>query len=404
MNYDIIVVGAGPAGLSAAEYAAKNGVKVLVLERSKEIGYPIHTSGGSWIKELQELGIPERLYHSIYTTDFVLGKHKNDFSYEKPQACILDIRGLYQYLAECAALKGADIVVDATVIEPVIEDNAVKGVEALIHGKKRKLYSKIVIDASGFSSIIANKIGLRKKFHSFGIGAEYELISKNWDQSKVTFILGSRIAPSGYGWIFPTGGNRVRIGTGVIFPNSSKNPTILLDRFLESNDAIIDELKPFSRIEYHRGIVPNVGVVEKTAGNGIITVGDSACQVSGIAGEGIRYAIDIGRMAGKIVNESILKEDYSEKFLSAYDRLWRNKYEKIFKISYELNKRLRNYNDDDWTSKIKYLDKIDPYIFASLLKSDFNKKLILQILKKQPLLFATGTGKLIKKFFKSTKI
>ena len=404
MKYNIIVVGAGPAGLSAAEYATKNGLKVVVLERSKEIGYPIHTSGGSWIKELKELDIPDKFIHPISKGDFIFGKTKSSFYYKNPQSCVLDIRGLYQYLAEKASINGSDIFVDANVLEPIIEDDFVKGVQVLIHGKKQNIYSDIVIDASGFSSIISKKVGIIKKFNSFGSGAEYELISQSWDQSKVTFIFGSRIAPAGYGWVFPCGGNRVRIGTGIIYPNSDKNPVELLDKFLESDDEIISELKPFSRIEFHRGIVPNVGVVQKTVYNGLIAVGDSACQVSGIAGEGIRFAIDIGRIAGKIANQSILKNDYSEQFLAKYEHLWRKKYEKIFKISYELNKRFRNYSDKDWESKVKYLENMDPYIFASFLKSDFNKKFIVRILTKQPSLLAKGSFKVINKYFRRMKL
>ena len=399
MRYDIIIVGAGPAGLSAAEYATKNGLKVVVLERSKEIGYPIHTSGGSWIKELKELGIPEKFIHPITKVDFIFGNKKSSFYDENPLSGILDIRGLYQYLAEKASINGADILVDANVLEPIIEDDFVKGVQVLIHGKKQNFYSDLVIDASGFSSIISKKVGIIKQFDSFASGAEYEVISESWDQSKVQFIFGSRIAPAGYGWVFPRGENRVRIGTGIIYPDSKKNPVELLDKFLESDDEIMNELRPFSRVEFHQGIIPNVGVVDKTVYNGLIAVGDSACQVSGVVGEGIRFAIDIGRIAGKVANEAITKKDYSEQFLNRYERLWRKKYEKIFKISNELNKRYRNFSDEEWESKIKYLDGMDSHILASLIKSDFTKKFIYQILAKQPSLLAKGSFKVVKKYF-----
>jgi len=404
MKFDIVIVGGGPAGLSAAESASKNGLKVAVLERSKEIGYPVHTSGGSWIKELKELDIPDKFMHPITKGDFVFGKVKSSFHYKKPLSCVLDIRGLYQYLAERASLNGAEIFVDTNVLEPIIENDFVKGVKATFHGKMQIIKSDIVIDASGFSSIITKKVGLLEKFDNFAMGAEYELIAPSWDQSKATLIYGSRVAPAGYGWVFPCGENRVRIGTGIIYPNSDQNPTKLLDDFLQSDDDIVQELGKFSRLEFHRGVVPNVGVVEKSVANGLIAVGDSVCHVSGLAGEGIRFAIDIGRMSGKIAGKSISAKDYSEKFLKKYDKMWRKKYEKIFKISNVLNKRFRSYTDDQWKEKVKNIGEVNPEIIAGFMKSDFNLKFIYQILKLQPSLLTSkapiSSFRVISKYFK----
>jgi digeranylgeranylglycerophospholipid reductase len=404
MIFDIVIVGGGPAGLAAAVKAADNGLKVAVLERSKEIGYPVHTSGGSWVEDLQKLDIPANLYHQVSKIDFVYGQSISSFIDEKQQFCILDVRGLYQYLAEKASVNGAEIFVDATVLDPIIENDYVKGVVALIHGKKVTIFSNLVIDASGFSAVIAKKIGVTKHFESFASGAEYELIAPNWDQEKIVIIYGSRIAPSGYGWIIPRGDKRVRIGNGIIFPNSTENPLELLDKFLESDDELVQHLKPFSRIEFHHGIIPNGEVNNNTVSNGLIVVGDSACQVSSIIGEGIRFAIDIGRMAGQIANESILRKDTSEKFLKKYDRLWRKKYGKIFKISHELNKRFRGYTDEDWDRKVKYVKDVHPDIFCGFMKCDFNLKFIQKILKLQPSLLTAkspfGSYKVISKYFK----
>jgi len=64
-DVDVLIVGGGPAGLAAAEAAANRGASVLVLERQNEIGYPVHTSGGSWVSDMQALGIPQHLYHPV---------------------------------------------------------------------------------------------------------------------------------------------------------------------------------------------------------------------------------------------------------------------------------------------------------------------------------------------------
>lgn len=400
MNYDIVIVGGGPAGLSAATYATRLGAKVAVLEKSKEIGCPIHTSGGSWIDELRKLNIPKKFMHPINKGDFIFGKTKITFEYKNSPACILDVRGLYQYLAEQASLSGAEIFVNAYAEGPIIENKFVKGVIAIINGNELKIASKLVIDASGFNSVIARKIGIISKFECFGNGAEYELVSSSWEQDRVAFIYGSRIAPAGYGWVFPCGNNRIRVGTGIIHPVTDKNPTKLLNDFLSSNDDLAQQLKPFSRIEYHRGLIPNVGVVSKTVANGLIVVGDAAGQVSGITGEGIRFAINIGRIAGRIAAEAINKNNITEKHLTKYEQLWRKKYERIFKISYEINKRLRYYTDKDWEKKVKYLDQIDSDIFVEFLKSNFSINLILKILAKQPSILSNGVFQIIKKMVK----
>src|SRR5690242_10392204 len=111
----VLIVGGGPAGLAAAEAVASQGVRTVVLERQNEIGYPVHTSGGSWISDMKALAIPEHLYHPITKVIFVSPKREVVLRYNPAVACVVDVRGLYQYLAGRAIAAGAQLHMRHTV-------------------------------------------------------------------------------------------------------------------------------------------------------------------------------------------------------------------------------------------------------------------------------------------------
>src|SRR5881392_3151175 len=115
VDCDVLIVGGGPAGLAAAESAAKRGVRTIVLERQNEIGYPVHTSGGSWVSDMKALSIPEYLYHPITKVVFVSPNCEVPLNYHPAVACVLDVRGVYQHLASRAIVAGAILRVRHTV-------------------------------------------------------------------------------------------------------------------------------------------------------------------------------------------------------------------------------------------------------------------------------------------------
>src|SRR2546421_6126548 len=108
-DYDVLVVGGGPAGLAAGEASAKQGASTLVLERQNEIGYPIHTSGGSWIKDMETLAIPKHLYHPVSTVIFLSPQREFSLQYDPAVACVMDVRGVYQHLASRAIAAGTTV-------------------------------------------------------------------------------------------------------------------------------------------------------------------------------------------------------------------------------------------------------------------------------------------------------
>src|SRR5690348_3579787 len=147
-DWNVLIVGGGPAGLAAAEAAAVQGVRTLVLERQNEIGYPVHTSGGSWISDMRALSIPEHLYHPIQRVIFLSPRRELKLNYNPALACVVDVRGLYQYLGSRAIAAGAQVRVRHTVEQAMLDEGRVAGVVVKDHlGERHNLRAPITIDA-----------------------------------------------------------------------------------------------------------------------------------------------------------------------------------------------------------------------------------------------------------------
>lgn len=381
-NYDVVVVGAGPAGLSSAFAAAQAGVKVAVLEKSKEIGYPIHTSGGSWIDELQALEIPDRFMHPIREGFFISPNATAVLRYERPPSCVLDVRGLYQYLAETASQYGAEVFVNTTVTEPLFKNNKISGVKARRHAKEISFYAPMVIDASGAAAVIARKIGLTRGFQRIGVGAEYDLYAPHWPADRVAFLLGNQFAPSGYGWVFPRGNQRVRVGVGLIHPDTNADPKYFLENIL--SQPFDGALSNVSRMEYHTGILPSEMFLKRTVSDGVMVVGDAGGLISTLLGEGIRFAIAIGRLAGQVASEAVMNQRFDMNFLSKFEVAWKKKYQRIFEVGAWINRQIANYTDSQWDRAVRTLSSMQPQSVLSLLKGDFRMANLFNIIKSNP--------------------
>src|SRR5277367_4061140 len=124
-SHETIIAGAGPAGLSAATALARRGRSVLVLEQNHEIGSPIRTSGGSFIADLEQIGIPCDLYHPISRIRFLSSNNVAAFEWAKPVMCVIDVRRVFQFLAGRAIAAGAQIRLATAAEAPVLEDGRV---------------------------------------------------------------------------------------------------------------------------------------------------------------------------------------------------------------------------------------------------------------------------------------
>ena len=233
-HYDLVVVGGGPAGSSAAFAAAKNGIKVALIEKENSIAETVRTSGVTWIESIKEFGIPENCYNPIKNFSFASPNNEVTISDSISTAAVLDVRKTYRWLSNEAKKKGVDIFVKTNINEVIKnEKNDIVGVSGTgIHGKIA-FHSKVVIDATGFTSTIAKAMGFVTQWERFGAGAEYEAEVEKVDSETWWLMVGQEYTPAGYAWIFPLGNNIVRIGVGVGKPESDVDPTERLKEIIK---------------------------------------------------------------------------------------------------------------------------------------------------------------------------
>jgi digeranylgeranylglycerophospholipid reductase len=372
---DVLVVGAGPAGLAASITASKYGLNTILIEKNPEIGYPAKSSAFTWKEVIEEWNIPENAVSQCTDSFYIHSAHTNEeveIDFGEVVGGTLNFHIFLQELAFRAIRAGSKINVFNRAVEPIIKNDTVIGVKT----KTEDIISKIVIDCSGPQAVIAKKVGfLESNSRIMGIGAEYEMLNvKIRNQNSIDFFVGkSEVVPVGYGWIFPTGEKRAKVGVATVINAPEdidvKNITHYLDSFLSYDSPIYDIIKSAQPFEFHSGVYPLTGPIEKDYGNGFMVAGDAAAQASMLLGEGIRYALEFGKRAAETASEAIEANDFSEDFLYRYHEKCQEYLGETFKVAADL---LQVPTDEYWESVIESL---------VALKKIGNKDLILKYLK-----------------------
>jgi len=338
MKYDVAVVGAGPAGSTAAKYLAEKRINVVLLDKNK---FPRDKPCGG--------GLPSHVWKRfpyVKTEDIIESysysgcayspslKYKAVLKKDDPIVGMVLREKFDNKLVEFALDKGADLIDGETVKNiKILKDKA-----RLILDDKKEIDAEIVVGADGVWSIIADKLGLAPpKGRTIGVCMfqEYDLgeetVNRFFGNEKMCFIHLRFQDMMGYGWVFPKK-QHLNIGVGRIRPDveQSKSKTSLSTIYKE----YIKTLKKTNIIpgdltvgKCKGGALP-IAPLKKTYSDRVLLCGDAAGFLNPLSGEGIYYAMSSGQIAADVIAESLEKGDNSEIFLSSYQTRWMNDFGK----------------------------------------------------------------------------
>lgn len=290
-DFDLIVIGAGPAGSAAAFAAAQEGISVLLLEEHADIGVPVICAEGlsrSTIEGYLEIK-PEWISHELFGV-IVQGPTEERFTIEYPHVgWVLNRTVFDQALASMAQAHGAVIKLLTKAIG--IEDSKVIVNE---NGTQKTYTSKFLIGADGMASHVGTWLGIdtRLTLHEIMVCAEYVISNITLEPHYAMLIIGEEYAPGGYAWIFPKSTTTANVGLGISPTRTKKSAKYFLDRW------VMKEFPHGHVKEKIFGGVP-VKVLRQFSGNNFFLVGDAARLTDPLSGAGIANGVKSGVIAGR---------------------------------------------------------------------------------------------------------
>lgn len=344
-HYDAIVIGAGPAGSSVARRASELGVKVLIMDRKSEIGYPIQC--GELVPTVEEFpnilprakraeklfDLPKWVISNTCSRVAVVGPSKKIHEF-KFGSNILDRSRFDKWLVMNATKAGAELWTCCNAIGAEKD-----GKEVLVkkEGRILRLKADVLVAADGPSSRMAKSIGLSSGDpNDFAATIEYFMGGVEIDPDLTEVYIGNEYAPGGYAWIIPKGEGTANVGLGIRASFSERGVSLkdYIGRFINKHPLASKELQKGVILSTTGGLVPVGGPIRKTYSENAIAVGDAAGQVMATNGGGVPPAVICGDIGG----EAIAQKLRGENDLSFYEKEWKNEVGKELETSLKARK------------------------------------------------------------------
>lgn len=357
VHFDVIIIGGGPAGASAAISLKEKGLKIALIDKSR---FPRDKTCGDALSidvENQLLIMSPELHRKfralqnkqasygvkIFATDHnsidlpLFYKGEKKCGYVSPRMDFDDL--LFQHAKSCDHVTTFE---DCTVENIIRREDNVE-----VYTKNVVLTAPLIIGADGAHSIVNKQLGnipVEKEHYSAALRIYYEGITGFHEDNLIELHFFKDIVP-GYLWIFPLADNKANVGIGMLSSAVSKKKVNLKKALLDTlaqNPRLAERFKDAKALETVKGYGLPLGSKKRSiSGERFLLTGDAASLIDPFSGEGIANAIRSGRLAAAQVLKCFASADFSAAFNKAYDKEVYHKMWNEFRISRMLQKMTR---------------------------------------------------------------
>ena len=356
-EYQVIVIGAGPAGATTARYAALGGCRVCLIDRRADVGEFVRCGEGVGLKGMSiSIGVkPQWIKSTIRQVKIVSSDGTTVTLRNVAESYVLDREIMDRALVDDASLAGASTVLSTSIISVRMTDDSRY---ECVAADGRVFIGQCLVLADGVESRLARQLGWKNALLPADIEtcAFARVETKSIEDDTCYFYTGSNYAPGGYLWVFPRGAGFANVGLGVLGSfHSAGKAHELLGRF-------IAEKFPGATVTHrHCGGVPVGKWTNPLVKNGAIIVGDAARQVNCLNGGGLAYGIFAAKAAGTVIGEAFAGGTFNSGHLKKYQKIWAKKMGKQQLRSHTVKEILTQIRNDTFENKLAaMLSKKDP--------------------------------------------
>ena len=388
-EFEVVIVGAGPAGCHCARLLAKSGYQVLLIEQCENFYQNNFSSAATPLETLTTFDLPENVVASFWQNLTIITSNvKQSWTSQTTLGAVFDFAKLREFLAQEVELNGGKVWLGHRYIKYWQEDNKTLVLIKPKNSEQISVLTKVLVDATGYARAVMYEKKSDKPEFLKGTGIEYLIEVNEQDYQKYSnsliFFMGYKWIPKGYSWIFPMNDNQLKVGSAWL-----DRPHKLIERVNPLKDYINLILTDYLKLDNYKILDVHGSILEYSIGlndlyyrENVIAIGDAVSTVNLLGGEGIRHGMKGAEIADKYIQDYLQGRIKNFQF---YQKEMHRDFAYKWNLSDQISRRVYlEYPDEEIDRKVFYLKYlITEEIIDILFNYKFEK--VTQLLKRYSL-------------------